>query len=473
MGGARRGPGTGVGWASEGNLHLGYTREEMQLFERWSREARALDLDTEVVGRDDALELFPGLEDDFVGGIFSPLDGGADPHRAAPAIAEHAASKGARIVTGCAVTAIETAEGGIRAVVTEQGKIETRTLVVAAGAWSSRLLWPLGLRLPQRRIHATVAATAPGTVSTRRIVWARHLAIRPDHEGSYILAGGGGRVPLDLETVRYRDAFEDTDLDTDRREEVTLESGAEVARDLRSLQAGQEQTFWSRVRAEEPAAETGRASGVPTIASSASCRRLPGGAIGRSWAGYIDYTPDAVPRDRPPRAAARPGPGHRLQRPRASPWALPVGCSQPSWRSRRSPRWISIRSVFPASPTAATSDGCTSRSVGRRPRRPGREPASRERRAGRNLSSACSSGRPSPAGWVTTATSHPGARGVGQTPGEQRRLHASAPMLRQGGRTVELGHAADGDAHAAATGGSAVTPMPGSGSCLPPPTCLA
>ncbi len=286
--------GASIGWASEGNLHLGYSREEMKVFEEWSRAARNLDLDTEVVGRQDADNLFPGLDDEHVGGIFSPLDGGADPHRAAPAIASAAEREGARIHTGCAVRSFERSGRRITALQTETGRIETSTVVVAAGAWSSRLLWPLGVHLPQRRIHATVSATAPMPVTTRRIVWARHLAMRPDHEGSFILAGGGGRVPADLETLRFRALFRGSELDTSRREEVHLGFGREALRDAAAALRGGSKAIWSRVRAEEPPPD-------PTSVAQAQARfrkiYRPAHAAteSRRWAGYIDYTPDAVP----------------------------------------------------------------------------------------------------------------------------------------------------------------------------------
>ena len=45
---------------------------------------------------------------------------------------------------------------------TEGGTVRARTVVCAAGAWSARLLRPLGLRLPQRWVRATVARTDAG-----------------------------------------------------------------------------------------------------------------------------------------------------------------------------------------------------------------------------------------------------------------------------------------------------------------------
>ena len=283
-----------VGWASEGNLHLGYTTQEMETFEEWRKEAAQIGLETHVVDRQGVDDLFPGLDDETIGGIFSPLDGQADPHRAAPALAEAAAASGASLYPGCAVVGIEVEAGRVRAVDTEGGRIRTSTVILAAGAWSSRLLWTLGVRLPQRKMRATVSATVPGAALSRRAVWAKGLALRQDHEGSFVLACGGGRVPLDLETMRFRHLFKGSDLDTDRRGEIRLRAGLEAVRDLGSLVPGLGRRLWGAVRAEEPMPDERSVEGAldrfhSLLPSQAAAR------TGRRWAGNIDYTPDAAP----------------------------------------------------------------------------------------------------------------------------------------------------------------------------------
>jgi len=288
--------GVDLGWASEGNLHLGYSKDEMSVFERWRKRAETIGLVTEILDRADVARLYPGVVDEHIGAIYSPSDGQADPHRVAPALAAAAAKHGALIATGCAALSVELGDGRVRAVRTEFGDIRTSTLIVAAGAWSSRFLWPLGVRLPQRKMRTTVSATVPSGVSTSRlVVWAKRLAIRQDHRGSIVLARGGGRVPLDLEMVRFRGHFSGTWTDSDRRATVKTRPGRDSVRDLLSLRRGwPSKRFWNGVRAEEPSPDrrnAGRALEhfrriVPTH-EEAEHERV--------WAGNIDYLPDAVP----------------------------------------------------------------------------------------------------------------------------------------------------------------------------------
>ncbi|MEE2778588.1 MAG: FAD-binding oxidoreductase [Acidobacteriota bacterium] len=283
-----------VGWFSAGNLHLAYSEQELALFERWRSKAAERGLDTEIVSRADVQHWVPGLHDENVGGIFSPLDGQADPHRVTAALAAAAIEHGARLHEGTAVTRVLVRDGRVRGVATETGDVAAECVIVASGAWSSRLLWPLGLRLPQRKVRATVSATTPLPIESRVVVWARDLALRQDHRGSFVLASGGGRVPLDLEVLRFRESFRGSELDTGRRREVELDLGPELARDLESLLSARgPSSLWGRVRAEEPAPDAdsvGRALGefqslFPDSATTTE----------RRWGGFIDYTPDAIP----------------------------------------------------------------------------------------------------------------------------------------------------------------------------------
>ena len=81
--------------------------------------------------------------------------------------------------------------GRVTGVRTERGDISAPVVVVAGGAWSTRLLWKFGIKLPQRPIRNTVLATTPAPTLTRTVVWAEGCAIRQDDTGRFILSGGG------------------------------------------------------------------------------------------------------------------------------------------------------------------------------------------------------------------------------------------------------------------------------------------
>ncbi|MBM3140970.1 MAG: FAD-binding oxidoreductase, partial [Chloroflexi bacterium] len=169
-------------------------------------------------------------------------------------------------------------------------------VIVAAGAWSSRLLWPLGLRLPQRKVRATVLATTPAPALSPVVVWTDDVAMRQGPDGRFILAGGGrSHYDVDLELARFAPRFARSLFDARRRGRIRLHLGRTALRDLRTLlpePVGE--PLWPQVRAEEPEPDVDAAwrtfrrfrELVPQAADV---------GVDRIWAGYIDYTPDAVP----------------------------------------------------------------------------------------------------------------------------------------------------------------------------------
>ncbi len=92
---------------------------------------------------------------------FCPLDGHASPEAVVQGYAAAARAHGARIEVGCALTAIELDGRAIRAVQTTRGRIETDTVVCAAGIWSPTVAAMVGLELPVVAYRREVGFTAP------------------------------------------------------------------------------------------------------------------------------------------------------------------------------------------------------------------------------------------------------------------------------------------------------------------------
>ncbi len=102
----------------------------------------------------------------FVAAAFCPIDGHARPLDAAWAYADDARRRGARFVTGCAVTGIDVRGGEIAAVRTTQGTVRTSTVVCAAGAWSREIGAMAGVELDVTPVRRQIALTARTPVST-------------------------------------------------------------------------------------------------------------------------------------------------------------------------------------------------------------------------------------------------------------------------------------------------------------------
>ena len=121
------------------------TPELAQAAEEIKGYAREYGLDTRIIEGEELDRQVSGASSRWIGGMFTPGDGRAEPHLATPAIARAAERSGATVLTSCAVRGIETQGGSVSAVVTEHGTIRTSTVLCAAGAWTSMFCRSLGI----------------------------------------------------------------------------------------------------------------------------------------------------------------------------------------------------------------------------------------------------------------------------------------------------------------------------------------
>jgi glycine/D-amino acid oxidase-like deaminating enzyme len=92
---------------------------------------------------------------------WSPGDGHCTPESVVLGYAGGARRAGARVVTRCAVTGLEVVDGVVRAVVTSGGRVETDTVVCAAGAWSAAVGEMAGIDLPVVPLRRQILTTEP------------------------------------------------------------------------------------------------------------------------------------------------------------------------------------------------------------------------------------------------------------------------------------------------------------------------
>ena len=127
--------GEDVGFTRGGCLFAANSEKDLESFHEWMATARDFELDTRVIDATALSDIVSGATPNWLGAMYTPSDGRAEPHKAAPAIARAAKRAGANILTGCAVRGIESSGGTVSAVVTEHGPIRTSVVLCAAGAW--------------------------------------------------------------------------------------------------------------------------------------------------------------------------------------------------------------------------------------------------------------------------------------------------------------------------------------------------
>ena len=131
-----------------------------------------------------------------------PGDGHVNPFLLTHAYAAGARRRGSEILQGEEVTRLEVSRGRVVGVHTRADRIATPSVVVTAGAWSGRLLAPLGIHLPiyPGRGQMLVTAAIP-RVTHCGLLRAPGIAIRQDVRG-HVLIGST------LEKVDYNRSVE-------------------------------------------------------------------------------------------------------------------------------------------------------------------------------------------------------------------------------------------------------------------------
>jgi glycine/D-amino acid oxidase-like deaminating enzyme len=177
-----------TGFTRCGILYLCDTAEEMAAKARWYEEnAKPAGLSTRVIGAREANGLQPGASKPWVGALYTPDDGRAEPFIAVPAMAEGVRRKGGKVFTTCAVRGLETQGGRVSAVVTEKGSIACDTVVLAGGAWSRRFCHNIGIALPQLTVINSVMRTEPLETGLTRTCSGGGFTFRKRMDGGYTI----------------------------------------------------------------------------------------------------------------------------------------------------------------------------------------------------------------------------------------------------------------------------------------------
>lgn len=136
----------------------------------------------------DVARLAPAfVTDDFTVAAYEPESGYADPSATVNGFLAAARQKGARLVQGCAVTAVATTDSRVTGVITNKGEFAAPIVVNAAGPWARQVGAMVGLDLPITtwrhdtmfiRRPTAVAATHPTVIDM-----ANSMYFRPETGG--------------------------------------------------------------------------------------------------------------------------------------------------------------------------------------------------------------------------------------------------------------------------------------------------
>ncbi|HRK23866.1 MAG TPA: FAD-dependent oxidoreductase [Beijerinckiaceae bacterium] len=141
--------GLATGWKRCGSVSVARTPERMTQLRRTISAARAQGVEIEELSPKEAGDKWPVMRtDDLVGGVWLPGDGKANPADITQALARGARNGGAVVREQVRVTAIEVENGRVKAVVTDQGRVDCEMLAICAGQWSREIGRMCGVSVP-------------------------------------------------------------------------------------------------------------------------------------------------------------------------------------------------------------------------------------------------------------------------------------------------------------------------------------
>ncbi|WP_420566125.1 NAD(P)/FAD-dependent oxidoreductase [Thalassobaculum sp.] len=286
--------GEDVGFRRCGLTYLTDDAEQLATWTAWCDFARGEGVETHVMTAEMLARRGSVTGKTWLGGVWSPSDGTADPSRAAPMFAKGVEKFGGTVVQTCAARGIERHAGRVGAVITEKGEIRTAQVVMAGGAWASSFCRQHGVRFPQATIRSTVVSVA-GAQDIPDAVFTPDSAITRRADGTVTLAiGGRGELDPTLQTLRFAGPFMPMWLK--RRKSVlpgTLQ-GMCWGHETLVRWVMDQPTPMEKARILDPKPS----NRVMNETLERARKVMPGlrdATIRQSWAGYIDSTPDGIP----------------------------------------------------------------------------------------------------------------------------------------------------------------------------------
>ena len=126
--------GQGLGFRRSGLVYATTLPENIAQWERWRTVARQFGVDTRMLSAAKAKAMTPGSTANWIGGVYSPTNGKAEPSSAAPVLAQGARDNGAVVFQDCAARGLDITNGKVTGVITEKGLIRTDTALCAGCA---------------------------------------------------------------------------------------------------------------------------------------------------------------------------------------------------------------------------------------------------------------------------------------------------------------------------------------------------
>ena len=199
-----------AGYRPQGYLFLATKQSHLDYLKTNFEKQTALGLKTvRLISAEEIKSMLPQLRsDDILGGSFCSTDGFVDPYSAMNGFMASAIEKGATLWKKTEITGIVKDAKGIEAVESSRGRVSTRKVVNAAGAWAAQVAAMADIDLPVQPLRRMLVPSEPFDefphTSPMVIDMSTGFHFRPEGRG-FLLAWNDPE-----ETPGYKSDFEPT-----------------------------------------------------------------------------------------------------------------------------------------------------------------------------------------------------------------------------------------------------------------------
>jgi sarcosine oxidase subunit beta len=196
-----------TGYRRGGGLRIALDDKSWDAAPGWAAEQRSDGVPLETLDARAAREMAPGINPGCLGGVYSPIDGQAGAMATVEAFASAARRLDARVEEGAVVKALVVEDSRVVGIERGDGSRQPCDVaVVTAGAWTTSLLAPLGVKLPvhTRPLQMLLTRPAPGSLPPVLGCFERRISFKQLAGGPFLIGGGWpGRV-VDHEANRWQ-----------------------------------------------------------------------------------------------------------------------------------------------------------------------------------------------------------------------------------------------------------------------------
>lgn len=174
-------------YIDEGTLFVVLQGEDAENKTAWARWQLEADLPVEHVSADDVRRLEPAVTETAVRAVFLSQEHQVENRRLMDALELAMKRAGVEVIEDAEVTAIATGHGRVTGVIAKDRRFDAGFVVVAAGAWSSRLLEPLGLNVKVIPARGQMIALRGETCPITRVLHSSNVYVVPRRDGRILI----------------------------------------------------------------------------------------------------------------------------------------------------------------------------------------------------------------------------------------------------------------------------------------------